>query len=84
MDSSLYAMALNIMIILRPLIMISVFMNGIIMFFFMREKKLGKRPNKIDIQIKAIKELRTLTLGSIIFYLITVLFEIWYNYKYAV
>ena len=83
MDSSLYAMALNIMIVLRPLIIISIFMNGSIMFFFMREKKLGKRPNKIGLQIKAIKELRTLTLGSILFYLITIAFEIWYNYKYV-
>lgn len=83
MDSSLYAMALNLMIMLRPLIIISIFINYFVLLFFMREKKLGKRPNKIDIQIKAIMELRTLTLGSIAFYLITICFEIWYNYRYT-
>lgn len=83
MDSSLYAMALNLMILLRPLIILSICFNYIILIFFMREKKLGKRPNKIDIQVKAIKELRILTLGSILFYFITICFEIWYNYKYT-
>ena len=65
----------------QPLIIITMIWNYFALLFFMREKKLGKRLYKIDLQNKAIKQLIFLTKGTVLLFIIGyILLPIWFTF----